>query len=78
MFGFIRRLLPRSLKRRIRAWLLAAIGPQPQMHDMVARNDALMTLLDQKIIRTDEALRKLETRVAAMEARAKRGDDGET
>lgn len=77
MFGFIRRLLPRSLKRRVRAWLLAAIGPQPQLQDMVARNDALMTLLDQKIIRSDEAVRKLEKRIAALETEA-RGDHGKS
>lgn len=78
MSGFLRALLPRSLKQRIRAFLLAAIGPQPQMQDMVARNDALLTLLDQKIIRTDEAVRKLENRLAAIESQTGRGDDGKT
>jgi hypothetical protein len=72
--GFLRRLLPRPLKRRLRAWLIAAIGPQPQLQDMVARNDALLALLDQKIIRTDEALRRLENRVAALEAKRHDGD----
>lgn len=75
MFGFLRRLLPRSLKRRLRAWLLAAIGPQPQLQDMVARNDVLMTLLDQKIIRSDEAVRKLEKRIAALEAKTRGGNE---
>jgi hypothetical protein len=76
MLAWVRRLLPAALKRRLRAALRAALGPQPELQDMVARNDALLALLDQKIIRTDEAVRKLEARLAALEAERARERHG--